>query len=104
MIWFNHEFTLNEQPPGAVVRLTGTYNPSDSNLSRILVRLHIEPGSENDTIIIVNVFEKNPSMLAYEEPDADQVYEKYRHNVQKLVSKFEKMSYGEVIVWSQSQK
>lgn len=96
MIWFNHEFTLDEQPPGAAVRLTGTYNPSDSKLPRILVRLSIEP-SPDDTIIIVNMFEKNPSMLSYEEPDADQVYEKYRHNVQKLVAKIEGHSYPELL-------
>jgi len=97
MIWFSQEFALAGQPQDATVRLEGTYNAPDTNLPRILVRLYV--GNQDDTIIVRNLFEKNPAMLRYQEPESDDVYEKYQHNVQKLISKIDGMNYEELVSW-----
>ena len=98
MIWYTEELTCQEQPDGATLNLTGTFNAPGSNIPMIQILLMIEqePG---DTLIIKPMMEKSPSFLSFEEPNPDEIHAKYYRQVLKARDKIIKTPYQDLLGW-----
>lgn len=96
MIWHEEDIQSLSQPPEVTMKLIGTFNPPGGLLPIITINLHIQQESDE---IIKELFNKNPSGLVHEEPNADDIKIQYHRKLSALKLRVLNQSYEDILQW-----
>ena len=101
MKWHSEELQCKDQPEKATIYLEGIFTAPqelDIGQSTIVLRLSIEP-KPGDTLIQIVLFTKNPSFLAYQEPQPHEVRTKYYTQITKARKRVMSATLDEILSW-----
>lgn len=97
MIWYYQELQSIGQPNQTTISLNGVYNEPGSGSHLITIQIEIIHDGKS---IIKKIFENTPSMFnLVEEPNADDIYMKYRHKIVKIRDKVMKTPFDSILEW-----
>lgn len=92
MIWYDEEVHTRNQPEGSTVRIVGTFLEEIPPIT-IKVEYRSNPDSDFSEHIVLR---HAPSGIDYEQPNPDDVLNKYRSKIWKLTQKLEGIEFSEI--------